>query len=132
MTTESERETRETRETQSRNAAHIYYRPQRRAPRKGAHERTVGHEWRCRECNVIVHEEPLTGMDEETQEEASARQLRIAQACGAHTPCPRAASVTVYTSEAEEDDEATLTREEWAQEEAMMREEEEGDDGDAS
>lgn len=124
MTTETEKE------TQSRNAPHIYYRAQRRAPRKGAHEVLVGHEWRCKECNAIVHEEPLTGIEEETPEQVSARHLRVKQACDAHTPCPRRVtedSVLVYTSEAEEDDEARLAAEEMREEAAMMAEEWEND-----
>ena len=77
-------------EQQSKNAAHIRYRPVRKASRKGAHERTVGHEWRCMHCNAIVHEEPLVGFNhEETEDEEGERHLRVQQACAGHDPCPR-------------------------------------------
>lgn len=59
------------------------YRPQRGAARKGAHERTKGHEWVCDKCLRIAHTEPLAGMDE-TIDEASIRHGRIFKALVAH------------------------------------------------
>lgn len=60
------------------------YQPTRAASRKGAHERTVGHEWTCDKCKRVVHREPLVGMDEETIDEASARHERINKALTEH------------------------------------------------
>jgi hypothetical protein len=61
------------------------YGPKREASRKGAHERTVGHQWRHLTCGRVVHEEPLIGFDhEETHAEASARHERINKAIEAH------------------------------------------------
>jgi hypothetical protein len=61
------------------------YGPRREATRKGAHERTTGHQWRCLKCKSIVHTETLIGFDhEETHAEASARHLRINEALTAH------------------------------------------------
>lgn len=61
------------------------YGPKREASRKGAHERTVGHQWKHLKCGRIVHEEPLIGFDhEETYAEKSARHLRINEALAAH------------------------------------------------
>lgn len=76
-------------ETVRETTASIYpgfvYGPKREATRKGAHERTVGHQWRHLKCGRIVHEEPLIGFDhEETHAEVSARHLRINEAIAAH------------------------------------------------
>jgi len=63
---------------------HFVYRPDRVAPRKGAHEKTVGHEWVCRNCHKVAHREPLVGMDNETFDEATARHKRLYAATTAH------------------------------------------------
>lgn len=65
------------------------YRPIRKAPRKNAHERTVGHEWRHTKCGRVVHTEVrLDAADEEFEEQASQRHLRINEAVRRHQ-CPK-------------------------------------------
>lgn len=84
------------------NRPEIRYRPVRSSTRKGAHERTVGHEWRCMGCNEIIHEEPILGFDcEETEDEASARHLRIKTSCAKHE-CKLKTSIPVGSGD--EDD----------------------------
>jgi hypothetical protein len=67
----------------------IRYSPVRIAPRAKTKEKTVGHEWRCLDCNEIVHTEPLIGnAGEETEKQAEKRHARIERALSRHT-CPK-------------------------------------------
>lgn len=67
------------------------YKPVRQAPRKGAHERTVGHEWLCGKCKRRAHFESFVGIDrEETPEEARDRHVRINAALVEHMEAHKA------------------------------------------
>jgi len=61
------------------------YKPVRKAARKGSREKTVGHEWRCDECNATVHTEGIIGnAGEENEKQAAGRHARIDKALDKH------------------------------------------------
>ena len=67
----------------------VSYKAVRKAPRAKAREKLVGHEWRCDDCNALVHEEPVIGnAGEETEKDAARRVARVEKAKAKHK-CPK-------------------------------------------